>query len=144
MMHCDAINILCARSSDNKTASCRIARKDSSSLSKISPFPRAHKLAAYNIGLLRLGGRHQKDVRTRSETENFHGHGSDLVTRSMCIRSSNRGKNGTSGKEEQPRLCCESRIDCKKETGYRIKAIPAVQAILNSLQAHNFYPEANL
>jgi len=103
MMHCDAINILCARSSDNKTASCRIARKDSSSLSKISPFPRAHKLAAYNIGFLRLGGRHQKDVRTRSETENFHGHGSDLVTRSMCIRSSNRGKNGTSGKEEQPR-----------------------------------------
>jgi len=111
--------------SDNKIASCRTARKDSSSLSKISPFPRAHKLAACNIGPLRLGGRPSEG---RSETENFHGHGPDLVTHpgTMCIGSSNRGKKWDQRRgEEQPRLCRESGIDCKKETGYRIKAIPA-------------------
>ncbi|XP_018313376.1 uncharacterized protein [Mycetomoellerius zeteki] len=40
-------------------------------------------------------------------------------------------------------LCRESGIDYKKETGYRIKAIPAVQAILNSLKVSASSASAN-
>lgn len=152
-----------ARSSDNETASRSSARKgSSSSLSKISPFPRAYKLAAYTTldPSDRGGGStaaHRKDVRARPVTRGSRSEKQRKLSRPRARPGHSvprvhkvgqqRKKNGTNrcGEEEQPGLCRESGIDYKKETGYRIKAIPAAaRTIPNSSQAHNFYPEASL
>ncbi|KYQ48429.1 hypothetical protein ALC60_12485 [Trachymyrmex zeteki] len=110
VMHCDAINILC------DTLARQIRRphyvppleKTRHRFRKFLPFLQhinslrtTSDLSDWEVG-------HRKDVRAQSETENFHGHGPDLVTRYHVYRV----------------LCRESGIDYKKETGYRIKAIP--------------------
>lgn len=72
---------------------------------------------------------------------NFHGHGFDLVTR---YHDAHKGSGWKKKKTRRTRpsdagSSRESEIDAhKKETGYRIKAIP------DGSEACNFYPEANL
>lgn len=119
-------------------------KENSSSLSKISPFPRAGSIddPGERRGPLSSEGRvhGRKCPRVKPIQRNFHGHGLDLVTRYRArIRSGWKKKmrpTDTSAKE-QP---WERNRWTKKKQVIELKRYRAE----DGCEACNFYPEANL